>query len=460
MNRRTFLHVTAANAALPFLGCQTRSAEAPARPNILFLFSDDQRFDTIHALGNADIRTPNMDRLAARGTAFTHTFIMGGDQGAICICSRAMLLTGRSLWRAPHEPKPDLPLWPEVFRQAGYTTFGAGKWHNGPAAYARCFSAGGSIFFGGMTNHLKVPVYDFAPDGRYPKNREYVAKEFSSTLFSDTAIRFLREYKDPAPFLAYVAYSAPHDPRMPPGKFKAMYDPKKIPVPKNFMPEHPFDNSELKVRDEMLAPFPRTPEVIRDHLAAYYGMISHLDDEIGRVLDALEETGHARSTIVIFGADNGLSVGQHGLMGKQSLYEHSIRVPLIVCAPGVGKPAARCHSLSYLHDLFPTVCDLAGVPAPETVESKSLAPLMRNPSATAYGDVYAAYRDLMRAVRTDRWKLIVYPKAAVTQLFDVAADPWELRNLADAPEHASVLADMHERLARWQKQAGDRLKSA
>lgn len=458
MKRRTLLKATAAAAAAPLLGCQTRGAAPAKRPNVLFLFTDDQRFDTIRALGNPEIETPNLDRLAARGVAFTHAHIMGGTGGAICIASRAMLLTGRTLFRAPNDLGA-FATWPETFRQAGYETFGTGKWHNGAASYARSFSAGEAIFFGGMNDHRKVPVYDFAPDGKYPKSRQHVAEEFSSELFSNAAIRFLGGYRGAAPFFAYVAYTAPHDPRTPPKEWADRYDPQKITLPKNFMPEHPFDNGELKVRDEQLAPWPRTPEVIRRHIADYYGMISHVDEQIGRVLGALDETGHARDTIIVFGGDNGLAVGRHGLLGKQNLYEHSVRVPLIISAPGVGKPGTRCDALVYLHDIFPTVCDLAGVAAPETIESKDLVPLMRDPSARAYDDLYAAYRDLQRMVRTERWKLIVYPKVRVTQLFDVQADPWELRNLADAPEHAATLADMRGRLARWQGQVGDKVST-
>ena len=424
------------------------------RPNVLFLFTDDQRFDTIRALGNDEIHTPNMDRLLEHGTTFTHCHIMGGTGGAICIASRAMLLTGRTLFRAPNNIG-DYPTWPEVLRKAGYATFGTGKWHNGPASYARGFTHGASIFFGGMSNHLKVPIHDFDPDGKYPKDKGYTGKGFSSEMFADAAVSFLHEHKGEEPFFAYVSYTAPHDPRMPPKKWADRYNPKKISLPKNFMPEHPFDNGDLRLRDERLAPWPRTPEIIRRHIAAYYGMISHTDATIGRILKALEETGRAENTIILFGGDNGLAVGRHGLMGKQNMYEHSLRVPLIICAPGVGKPGSRCASLVYLHDIFVTVCELAGLPIPDTVESKSLVPLLRNPSAKVYDDVYAAYRDLHRAVRTDRRKLIWYPKIPKFQLFDVQADPWELKNLADDPKHAPVLADMKQRLARWQREVGD-----
>jgi arylsulfatase A-like enzyme len=433
------------------------------RPNILFFFTDDQRYDTIHALGCALIHTPNIDRLVESGVSFSHAHIPGGTVAAVCMPSRGMLHTGRTLFHlqgAGEEIPPEHTLLGEHLQRHGYRTYGTGKWHNGPAAYARAFTHGDKIFFGGMSDHLKVPVHDFSPDGKYPKATQTIAKEFSSELFSDAAVRFLRDAPQDRPFLAYVAYTAPHDPRMPPKQYADMYDPAKLPVPANFLPEHPFDNGDLRLRDEKLAPWPRTPEIVREHLAAYYGMISHLDAQIGRVLDALEAAGHADDTIIVFAGDNGLAVGRHGLLGKQNMYEHSVRVPLVVCAPGVGSPGARCHSLVHLHDVFPTVCDLAGVPVPASVESKSLAPLLADPAARIYDDVYAAYRDVQRMVRNERWKLIVYPKAGVTQLFDIQADPLEMQNLAADPSQAERITQMKVRLKAWAERTGDGLAAA
>ncbi|MGH9661029.1 MAG: sulfatase-like hydrolase/transferase, partial [Bryobacteraceae bacterium] len=318
------------------------AARAAERPNIVILFTDDQRYDTVAALGHREVRTPHMDRLVREGTAFTRAHIMGGTVGAVCVPSRAMLLTGQTLFHVdasivrPQAGRAARPfaLFPEVFARAGYTTFGTGKWHNGPALYSRCFQRGGKIFFGGMSDQNNVLVADFDPAGDYSPPRRRAENRYSSRMFTDTAVDFLRGYRDSAPFLLYCAYTSPHDPRTAPPEFASLYDPAKVELPRNFLPRHPFDNGEMEIRDEKLAPWPRTPEVIRRHIADYYAMVSEVDSQIGRVLEALDQTGRASNTIVVFAGDNGLAVGQHGLMGKQNLYEHSVRVPLVIRGPG------------------------------------------------------------------------------------------------------------------------------
>jgi arylsulfatase A-like enzyme len=346
-------------------------------------------------------------------------------------------------------------MFPEVLRRAGYTTFGVGKWHNGPPLYARCFSSGENIFFGGMSDHLKVPVNDFDPTGQYPASGRRVGAKFSSEMFADSAIGFLRRQPRETPFCAYVAFTAPHDPRMAPRDFADLYPPDKIALPKNYMPMHPFDNGEMKVRDEMLAPHPRTPQVVREHIAAYYAMITHLDHHMGRVLEALSAAGHAENTIVIFAADNGLAVGQHGLFGKQNLYDHSMRVPLVIGGPGLPR-GQRADSLCYLLDLFPTLCQLTGQPVPATVEGRSLMPVLRDPKARVRDSVFFAYRHFQRAVRTERWKLIKYNVGGqqTTQLFDIQNDPLELRNLAD---DAARVREMTALLKKWMRETDDAL---
>lgn len=463
LSRRAFLGALGAGAAAAMPGCtamqaggEGRAATPARRPNILFIITDDQRYDTIHALGNDAIRTPAMDSLVASGTAFTNPYIQGGTGGAICVSSRAMILTGRTLWRAPNDGK-GLPLWPEVMKEAGYTTCGVGKWHNGPAAYARCFAGGGTIFFGGMSNQAKVPVHDFSPTGKYPKASERIENKFSSELFSDTAIRFLREYKDAKPFFLWLAYTAPHDPRTAPPPYDTMYDPATLPLPKNFLPEHPWDNGDVRGRDEMLAPFPRTPGVVRKHLADYYACISYVDSQIGRVLAALQEAGRAEDTLVVFTGDNGLALGQHGLFGKQSVYEHSVRVPLVMRGPGVAAGAQQ-NGFVYNYDIFPTVCEMAGVPVPRTVEGRSLAPVLAGRAKAVRDSVVAAYRDFQRMVRDERHKLIKYSVKGErhTQLFDLSDDPWEMKNLADDPAYAKPLAALETQMKRCLKDAGDK----
>jgi arylsulfatase A-like enzyme len=425
------------------------------RPNILFLFTDDQRFDAVGALGNPEVITPNMDRLVESGTTFTHATIQGSICPAVSLPSRAMLMTGRNLYHAPRDCG-DFVTLPQHLQAHGYATFGTGKWHNQPSSYARSFTDGGKIFYGGMSDHLEVPVYDFHPGGEYPEEDRYIGKEFSSELFSDAAIDFLDRCDDASPFMAYVSYTAPHDPRMAPKEYEDLYDPARIAVPENFHPVHPFDNGEMVIRDEMLAPFPRTPEIVQEHIAAYYAMITHLDAHIGRVLEALEESGRAENTIIVFAGDNGLAVGQHGLMGKQNMYDHSIRVPLTICGPGIPE-GERSDALCYLLDVFPTLCDIIDLPTPESVEGRSLAQIVRGEGAPVYDNLFFAYMDCQRAIRDDRWKLVEYFGEAerVTQLFDLAADPWETANLAATPDMEEQLTRLRGELGRWQREIDD-----
>ena len=431
------------------------------KPNVLFFFTDDQRFDTLHALGNEHIITPNLDALVRRGTFFRNAHIMGGTSGAVCMPSRAMLMTGRTLFRIKGQGQniaDDHTIMPEHFRAQGYRTFGTGKWHNGPKAYHRAFTDGANIFFGGMSDHFAVPLNHFDPTGEYPQDKIYHEdKRHSSDLFSGAAIDFLKKRQgDDNPFFAYISFTAPHDPRDTHPKYHAMYDPDTIPVPENFMPEHPFDNGELVIRDEMLAPMPRTPEVVRQHIAEYYAMITHIDDRIGDVLKALEETGEADNTIIVFAGDNGLALGRHGLMGKQNLYDHSVRVPFLLSGPGIPESQVS-DTFCYLLDIYPTLCELTGLDIPASVEGRSLTAAIADPAACVRDVVHLAYREIMRGVRDERYKLIEYvtPTGRRTQLFDLQEDPFEMNDLSASEEHASEITRLREELVKWRDEMGD-----
>jgi arylsulfatase A-like enzyme len=232
-----------------------------------------------------------------------------------------------------------------------------------------------------------------------------------------------------------------------------MYDPEKLALPKNFMPRHPFDNGELDVRDEKLAPLPRKPEDMRRHIADYYACITCFDHHVGRVLDVLREKGYADDTVVVYSSDQGLAVGgRHGLMGKQNLYEE-FKSPLILAGPGV--PKGKSDALVYLHDLFPTLCDLAGIPIPAEAEGLSLVPVLKREKPRARAHLFAAYRDCQRMVRDERWKLIWYPKINRSQLFDLSKDPWEIDDLSGRAEFAGRLTELKRQLAREQEAWGD-----
>lgn len=444
------------------------------KPNILLFFTDDQRFDTIGALGNEQIHTPNLDALVGRGTTFIRAHIPGGTCGAVCMPSRAMLHTGRTLFHIDHEgqeiPRTHATLG-ECFRSAGYATFGTGKWHNGRNSYARSFASGDEIFFGGMGDHWNVPAYRFDPTGNYDgkcpiapdpmrsntlvfRDCDHIeAGKHSTDLFVDASLGFLGTTDPSEPFFMYVSLMAPHDPRTMPEHFLKMYDPEKILLPENFLSEHPIDTGALRVRDEMLAAFPRDPNEIRRHIAEYYAMISHLDHALGRLVGALGERGALDNTIIVFAGDNGLAVGQHGLMGKQNLYDHSVRVPLILAGPGI--PGGRQSvGLAYLLDIFPTLCELTEIDIPKSVEGKSLVSCLKGKDADLRSSLYLAYADSIRGITDGHHKLIEYV-CGDTQLFDLSQDPLEMNNISERNSSFAVLRKMRQELLNLSKEWED-----
>ncbi len=430
--------------------------EPPPRPNILFLFADDQRADTIGAWGNDLIDTPNLDRLAAEGWSFRRNYVFGSNSGAVCVPSRAMVLTGRSWMRSPNRME-GVPTLPRLLESERYRTFIAGKWHNGEEALLRAFDRGTAIYLGGMADHTQTEVQDIENGGMV---RRRVGERFSSELFADAVIEFLDERaaaeasgEPEQPFFAYVPFTAPHDPRQPPSEYRERYYDRNLPLPANYKPQHPFDNGALILRDENLAAWPRTEDVIRDQLAEYYGLITHLDEQVGRILGALDGNGQAENTIVVYAADHGLSVGSHGLLGKQNLYEHSMRCPLIIRGPDI--PHGTTDAFTYLYDLFPTLLTAGGVEMPPGIDGRDLAPLWSGGDPTWRQSVFLPYRDVMRAVRDDRFKLIVYPNVNHRQLFDLAEDPDELTNLIADPDHKETASRLEALLEGWRTALGD-----
>jgi arylsulfatase A-like enzyme len=231
------------------------------------------------------------------------------------------------------------------------------------------------------------------------------------------------------------------------------YDRARIPLPKNYMPVHPFDNGWMTGRDEKLAPWPRTEEEIREHLHDYYAVITGLDHHIGRLLADLRHRGLYDNTLIIFSSDHGLAVGSHGLMGKQSLYEHSAKAPLIFSGPGI--PRGRSDALVYLYDIYPTVCELVGAGIPDGLDAQSLAPIIAGKENRVRESLFTAYENVQRAVRDERWKLIRYPQINRTQLFDLQHDPDELRDLSAEPAQAGRIERLLAVMRDWQQRVGD-----
>jgi arylsulfatase A-like enzyme len=427
------------------------------KPNILVIYTDDHRADALGCMGNPHLKTPHIDRLAGRGTLFRNAYLSGADSGALCMPSRAMLMTGRNFPRIERAGGWDIapqPTLPSVLREHGYRTHMTGKWHNGAEPLRRIFPDTGPVLLGGMGDHLRKQVVtvkqgemsDPAPIGKH-----------STDAFTEAALAFLSSTgADDPPFFLYLAYSAPHDPRQPVSPWRERQERNPPPLPPNFLPQHPFNLGELLVRDEHLAPWPRPEEMIREQTAHYYAMIEHLDDSIGRIIEALEQSGRLDQTLIVFAGDNGLALGSHGLLGKQSAYEHSLRVPMFLSGPGVAAGVEH-EGFAAIHDIMPTVLDLAGVPAPEGLDGLSLRPALggedravrqRISLSLAFGSLSA------HALREGPWKLIRYPYLDRNQLFHLAQDPYERNDLSADPEHAPRIAAMLETLAAEMRAGG------
>ncbi|WP_321019476.1 sulfatase-like hydrolase/transferase [Bacteroides sp.] len=448
---------------LPFIftplvtGCQPNTENTPKHPNLLFILTDDLQASSIHALGNNDVCTPAIDSLIAAGITFTNTYTNGALCGALSMPSRAMLMTGRGIYdiQADGMKIPEThTTFPQQFKRNGYRTFATGKWHSDKASFNRSFQEGDNIYFGGMhpyelNGHCSPHLNHYDSTGVYGKETEFTGKEFSSKMYADAAIRFLQRRKDEKqPFLAYVAFTSPHDPRNQLPAYGQKYAPDTLNLPANFLPRHPFDNGEMNVRDELLVPVPRTGGQIQKELSDYYGMISEVDVQIGRIMQALQETGQADNTIVVFASDNGLAMGRHGLLGKQNLYDHSVKVPLTLIAPAYKVQKGRkSNALCYLHDIAPTLCELANIALPESMRAQSLCHVLEDSTATHRSDLFLAYSNLQRGFVSGKYKYLIYNVGGTIteQLFDLQKDPSEQHNLL--PGQEKTAHDLKEQLA-------------
>jgi arylsulfatase A-like enzyme len=436
------------------------AAPAAKRPNVLFIFTDDQRPDAFSGLGNPDIRTPNMDRIINSGFVFNQAYIQGSMTFATCLPSRAMIMSGKPLFRAPLQLDSGV-LMPQVFQKAGYRTFCSGKWHNGESSFEKCFDEAEAVFFGGAARtHVNVPVHRMIAGLMVPYD---AGETFSTDLFADAAIEFIEgQSEKEQPFFCYIPFTAPHSPVTPPGKWATMYDPKKITLPPNHSALRPdlADKRQGSGRrsggrggrgrqGDDTSPVDRA----RQQYATYYGLISHLDYHIGRVLDTLEKTGQADNTIVLFATDHGMAMNSHGQSGKHNAYEHTSRVQIF--ATGAGVPKGSSDALVYLYDIYPTLCGLTGLSIPGEVEGKNLAKVIHGKQAKVRDHLFTAYMDDQRAIRDDRWKLFYRPKEDRAALYDLKNDPHELNDLAAKPENKDRIAKLKVELAKAQQLYGD-----
>ena len=445
---------------------------APEKPNVLFIFADDMSYETIHAYGMLDIDTPNLDKLVERGATFTHAYNMGAWGGAVCVASRAMLNSGRFVWQANAADKEKYSdyvannrMWSQRMKQAGYQTYMTGKWH------------------------VKVPpekIFDTVKDQRpgmpnqtpqgynRPKSPEDYAAGWKpwetkyggfwkggthwSVVVADDSIEFLDQAaQDDQPFFMYLAFNAGHDPRQSPKEYIDRYPLDRIKLPENFLPQYPYADAicGLGLRDEKLMPYPRTEYAVKVNRQEYFAGLTYMDEQIGRILQALEKSGKADNTYIVFTADHGLAVGHHGLTGKQNMYDDSVRTPFMIVGPDI-KPGLEIDAPIYLQDAMATVLDLAGAPA-EGVDFKSLLPLLHGKADAHYSEIYGAYMNRQRMITKGDWKFISYPTISVERLFNLKKDPNEMNDLAGNPEYAMKMAELRAALEGLSKELDDPL---
>ncbi|WP_425396414.1 sulfatase-like hydrolase/transferase [Aeoliella sp.] len=464
MYRISLLIVLAVFASRPILAEQ---------PNILLILTDDQAYDAARCLGWDEVDTPNIDRLAARGTTFTHAYNPGSWSGAVCVASRTMLFTGKQLWHAQR----DVPRladryvraeqsWPQRFRAAGYRTAMTGKWHVA-ADVEKVFDQVRHVRPGmpkDQKNMYNRP-HEGQPDPFDPADKSaggyWKGGRHWSEVVADDAIELMQnEEGDKRPFFLYAAFNAPHDPRQAPAEYVARYPRDKMSVPESFQPEYPFAEAMgagRGLRDERLAPFPRTEYAVRAHRAEYAAIVTHLDTQIGRILDAVQEHGLADNTRIILTSDHGLAIGRHGLLGKQNMHDHSVRVPFILSGPGVAE-GEQIAAPIYMQDIVPTTLAWAGA-ATDGIEFQDLNPLLDATTQTQPREaIYGAYLDRQRMITRGDWKLIVYPKAPRVRLYHLKNDSQEMDDLAEDPVYQSIAEGLLDDLRALQTEMGDDLK--
>ena len=468
-------------------------AQDKSKPNILFIFADDMTINCLGSTSNGEVITPNLDKLRRNGAFFTNTFNQGSYKGAVSVASRAMLNTGRYLWKAmketgdrctagpgnniwpegievykPVKPKKRSLVWSEYMKEAGYNTYMTGKWHFMIPA-TQVFDHVQHVRAGMPSDCKEVYERTFVKgveDRWTPTDKSFggywKGKKHWSEVVTDDALAFINHAKSQdKPFFMYLAFNAVHDPRQAPQKYQDMYQVDDIKVPENFLPEYPYSEqmgSGRNMRDEKLAPFPRTEYSVKVNRKEYYALATHMDEQIGIILDALEKSGKMDNTYIFFTADHGLAVGDHGFLGKQNQYESSIRVPMIVAGPGV-KKGKNIDNMIYMQDVMATSLDLAGSDAVNAVDFQSFLPLAQGKKMKTRDAVIGCYIGTQRMIRTDRYKMIIYPVANVVRLYDLKKDPLEMHDLAEKKKYHKLMYELFEKLCEKQKEIDDPLKT-
>ncbi len=428
------------------------TASAARRPNFIFYLTDDQAYLSLSCTGNAVLKTPAMDRLASEGVFFEKAFVTT----SICCCSRASIYTGQHMRRhgiedfeKPLSAEQLKQTFPVLLRQAGYRTGFLGKYAIGSPQ---------------VDPQLALPAEQFDLWYGFPQSISYKQTEngkdrYLTTVMTEKAVQFLQAAKPDQPFCLIVALKEPHGPAtyFDPD-FPRPYTDATIPRPKNLTRES-FNALPALVRNSLAASsrWIDSPDSYQAFMRQRYAYISRSDHAIGQIQAALHERGLENNTVVIFMSDNGSLDGAHALTGKWVMYEESIHVPLIIKDPRLPATTRGRRSQMALNiDLAPTILSMAEVSVPSGMQGTNLQPFLSNPKLEGREDWYyehlyseSSRRPIpkMEGVRTERWKYTRYTESSppLEQLFDLAADPTEERDLAADPAHRQVLAQLRAR---------------
>jgi choline-sulfatase len=460
---------------LTFLAIGSLTAAEPKKLNVLFIAVDDLRPE-INASGSKVIRTPNLDRIAARGTTFDRAYC----QQAVCSPSRSSLMTGRRpdatrVWDLEthfRKALPDAVTVAQFFKEHGYHSQGMGKiFHGGfddapswsvpwttpkAPAYASAEALKLQAANVDQSGRARGPAFESAdvPDDTYTDGK--VARLAAATL---TTLK-----QKGQPFFLAVGMAKPHLPFVAPKKYWDLYDPQAIYVPayQKLPAGAPafvgHNNSELGSYAGMPKRGPVDEATARQLRHGYYAAISYMDAQVGLLLDALDKEGLAENTVVILWGDHGWQLGEHGLWHKHTNFELAARAPLLISVPGQKAPGRKSLSLVEFIDIYPTLADVCGLPKPKDVEGVSLKPLLDDPTVRVRPVAISQYprsdagQSLMGySIRDDRWRLTLWRNRAnntihATELYDEVNDPHETKNVADQPEHAEVIARLSKHL--------------
>tara|TARA_B100000900_G_scaffold247155_1_gene210247 strand:+ start:232 stop:1650 length:1419 start_codon:yes stop_codon:yes gene_type:complete len=441
------------------------SLSARGKPNVLFIISDDLTATALGCYGNKLCKTPNIDRLAAKGTLFSRAYC----QATFCGPSRASLMFGYYPYASKatgytsgrKEVGADKNSWAQHFKKNGYHSARISKvFHMGvppdiskgsdgaddPESWNETYnSKGPETKVPGLAEMLSNNPGGLKKGTGSSQSFNVVEAEGDDLVHSDgktaqKAVELLHKYKDmEKPFFLAVGFVRPHVPLVAPKKYFTPYPlgkivlPPKIPgdqddIPQNSGNRRTTDNYKMDLNQQ------------KGTLRAYYASVSFVDALVGKILTALEATGQRDNTIVIFTSDHGYHLGEHDMWQKVSIHEESARVPLIICVPG--KKPAVCHSLSELIDLYPTVSNLCGLEIPGNIQGKDISGMLDDPAVKVRDAALSSGKG--RLLRTENWAFLDYGKSG--ELYDMEKDPKQYTNLIDNPGYAKVLSDMKEKL--------------